>query len=174
MKAILRRRTAAYVMFALAMGFAGNRLVVYIPGLLGGRGIGVLELAAALMVAAGWFHAGLVTPRRERPAPTGLVLLGGTSVLLVSQSLAPGYAVMAVVLVTCGVVGLGWGSLDPAGEAVADTPSRLSTANPSTRRGTLGASRRSGNPRPGGAATPPGSNFCQRGGRPDVPGERPR
>lgn len=106
----LRRRTAGYVMFVLAMGFAGNRLVVYIQGLLGGRGITVLELAAALLVVAGWFHAGLVTPRRERPSPTGLVLLGGTLVLLVSQSLAPGYAVMAVVLVTCGVVGLGWGS----------------------------------------------------------------
>lgn len=110
METIFRRRTAGLVMAALAVGLAFNRLLVFVQGLLGGRGITLLELGAALLVAAGWVHAGLVTPRGEKPSRTGLVLLGGTSVLLASFLLAPGYAWVVMVLVTYGVVGLGWGS----------------------------------------------------------------
>ncbi|HAI20811.1 MAG TPA: hypothetical protein DCM14_02735 [Clostridiales bacterium UBA8153] len=111
MKTILRRRTAGFVMLALAVVFAINRLVLFLQGFAGGRGIPAMELGAALLVAAGWIHAGLVIPRSTtRPSRAGLVLLGGTSMVLASYLFSPGYALVPVVIVTYGVVGLGWGS----------------------------------------------------------------
>jgi len=105
MRRVLRRRTAGRVMLGLAAAMVMNSLVL----LVWGEGLTALEMLAVILIAAGWVHAGLVSPGMESPPRSGLIVLGTTSVMLASYTLPPGFALMVVVLTTYGVVGLGWG-----------------------------------------------------------------
>ncbi|MEW6524402.1 MAG: hypothetical protein AB1445_12715 [Bacillota bacterium] len=112
MRPNIGRRTAGRVMLLLGVTLAASTFAQLPQILPGPRGAKFLA-GTALLLAAGWIHAGLATPRLERSPWKALLFLGAASLLLAWRWVATGgnplFSVVLVGASAYGVVGLGWG-----------------------------------------------------------------